>query len=248
MREAPEIPLLGGRITAGVVRVGDTVRRPVKPGAVDLERLLGLLVEKGFEGAPRYHGIDAAGRVMLSFLEGEVPSDLGHFEDAQLEAAARLLRGFHDATEGAALVPAGAEVICHNDFGPPNAVFRRALPWAMIDFDTAAPGTRLWDLGYSAFSWLDLGDADYSGPEQLRRLRLFTEAYDHPACAPAQVAVHAVARQASLAARGARIGNIAMRDWAAACAAWTAEHVLEVLLPTGLPDHTQPRGDDLAAT
>ena len=236
MSEGPEIPLTGGRITAGVVRVGDTVRRPQKPGAVDLKDLLGLLAERGFAGAPRYLGIDAAGRVTLSFLEGEVPSDLGQFEDAQLAAAARLLRQFHDATAGSTLVPAAAEVICHNDFGPPNAVFRSGMPWAMIDFDTAAPGTRLWDLGYSAFSWLDLGSEDYTGPEQTRRLRLFTAAYDHPACTPELVAVHAVARQTSLSARGARIGDRKMADWAAACAAWTAEHVLEALLPTGLPD------------
>ena len=235
MSDGPEIPLTGGRITPGVVRVGNTVRRPTKRGSVNLEALLGLLSEKGFEGAPRYLGIDATGRVILTFLEGELPGDLGHFEDAQLEAAARLLRGFHDATEGSALVPAAAEVICHNDFGPPNAVFRSKFPWAMIDFDTAAPGTRLWDLGYSAFSWLDLGDGEYSGPEQIRRLRLFTSAYDHAACTPELVAVHTVSRQTSLAAHGRRIGDAAMADWAAACGAWTAEQVLEAMLPSGLP-------------
>ena len=236
MSEEPEIPLTGGRITPGVVRVGDTVRRPAKRGSVNLEALLGLLAAGGFEGAPRYLGVDAAGRVMLSFLEGEVPADLGHFEDGQLEAAAQLLRAFHDATEGSALVPADAEVICHNDFGPPNAVFRGKLPWAMIDFDTAAPGARLWDLGYSAFSWLDLGSSDYSGREQIRRLELFTNAYGHHACSPGLVAVHAVARQTSLAAHGRRIGDGAMADWAAVCGAWTAEQVLEAMLPTGLPD------------
>ncbi len=235
MSDEPENPLTGGRITPGVVRVGDTVRRPDKRGAVNLEALLCLLAARGFDGAPRHLGVDASGRVMLTFLEGEVPGDLGHFEDAQLEAAAQLLRAFHDATEGSALVPAGAEVICHNDFGPPNAVFSGGLPWAMIDFDTAAPGTRLWDLGYSAFSWLDLGDREYSGPEQIRRLRLFTSAYGHAACTPELVAVHAVARQTSLAAHGRRIGDAAMADWAAACGAWTAERVLEAMLPTGLP-------------
>ena len=239
MSDGAEIPLTGGRITAGVVRVGDTVRRPVKSGAVDLKELLGLLAANGFEGAPRYLGIDAAGRVMLSFLEGEVPSDLGHFEDTQLVAAARLLREFHDATAGSALVPAGSEVVCHNDFGPPNAVFRDNTPWAMIDFDTAAPGSRLWDLGYSAFSWLDLGDEDYSGDEQVRRLGVFTGAYGHLACPPELVAVHAVARQTSLAARGKRIGDTAMGDWAAACAAWTVHHVLEALLPTGLSEQNR---------
>ena len=110
----------------------------------------------------------------MEFLPGEVPRDLGHFSDAQLAAAAALLRRFHDATASFERVGrAQAEVICHNDWGPPNAVFRGGLPYGIIDFDTIAPGLRLWDLGYSSFSWLDLGNPDYTGKEQLRRLFVF---------------------------------------------------------------------------
>src|SRR5436190_14573950 len=49
---AVETPLTGGRITAGVVRVGDTVRRPPKPNASLVRALLGRLEQLGLELAP----------------------------------------------------------------------------------------------------------------------------------------------------------------------------------------------------
>lgn len=234
-----EIPLFGGRITAGVVRLGDTVRRPRKSGTVDLGRLLAHLEDGGFDAAPRFLGSDEKGRVVLSFIPGDVPTDLGHFDDAQLVAAARLLRRFHDATaDFGAARSAGAEVICHNDFGPPNAVFQNNLPVALIDFDAAAPGTRLWDLGYSIFSWLNLGEDEYSGPEQLRRLELFVGAYLHPACTAALAAIHVLARQSRLAAWAKQIGEHPMEQWARNAADWTAANVLERFYPISPPPHT----------
>ena len=47
-----EIPLMGGRATPGVVRVGNTVRRPVKADAEYTDALLLHLERCGFEGAP----------------------------------------------------------------------------------------------------------------------------------------------------------------------------------------------------
>jgi hypothetical protein len=53
---------------------------------------------------------------------------------------------------------------------------------ALIDFDAAAPGTRIGDLGYAAWLWLDIGNVDlYSPGEQGRRLKLFVESYGSPA-------------------------------------------------------------------
>jgi hypothetical protein len=43
-----EVPLLGGRITPGVVRVGDTVRRPVGPHSTFVHALLHHLEHVGF--------------------------------------------------------------------------------------------------------------------------------------------------------------------------------------------------------
>ena len=230
---ADEIPLTGGRVTAGVVRVGDTVRRPIRGDRSDVHKLLKHLEAQGFDAAPRFLSIDAQNREILSFLPGEVPPDLAHFEDVQLATAARLLRRFHDATEDfAAATDPQAEVICHNDWGAHNAVFRDGLPYGIIDFDTIAPGLRLWDLGYSAFSWLDLGNTDYSGDEQVRRLVVFADGYGLAGCGPAQIAAHALARQTALAASGRRRGMGEMADWAAEAAAWTATNLVERLLPT----------------
>jgi hypothetical protein len=228
-----EVPLEGGRITAGVVRIDDTVRRPIRGDRSDVHALLRHLEARGFDGAPRFLGIDEQGREILSYLPGEVPPDLAHYDDAQLAAAAVLLRRFHDATADFELIlRARAEVMCHNDWGGHNAVFRDGMPYGIIDFDTIAPGLRLWDLGYSAFSWLDLGNTDYSGDEQVRRLSVFAEGYGFAGCGSAEVAVHALARQTALAESGRRRGMTAMAEWAASAASWTATNVVEPLLPT----------------
>jgi Ser/Thr protein kinase RdoA (MazF antagonist) len=39
----------------------------------------------------------------------------------------------------------------HNDFGPSNLVWREELPKGIIDYDNAAPGSRVDDLGYAAW-------------------------------------------------------------------------------------------------
>ncbi|EJJ29608.1 hypothetical protein [Rhizobium sp. CF142] len=101
------------------------------------------------------------------------------------------------------------------------------------DFDTLAPGLRLWDLGYFAFAWLDLGDDDYTGDEQIRRLEVVAQAYGMARCAATQIAIHALARQTALAVAGRVQGKPDMADWAAAAADWTVLNVLEKLSPTG---------------
>ena len=86
----PEVPLSGGRLTAGVVRVGDTVRRPTGPHSPFVHRLLRHLDAVGFEAAPRLLGVDEQGREVLSFIDGWVPPNLDHFPDETVTAAARL--------------------------------------------------------------------------------------------------------------------------------------------------------------
>jgi hypothetical protein len=103
-----EIPLIGGRVTPGVVRVGATVHRPQGPQSAFAHRLLGGLAERGFAGAPQFLGVDDRGREILSFLPGDVPPDLGTFTAAQFGAAARLLRTLHDITAALALRGTGA--------------------------------------------------------------------------------------------------------------------------------------------
>src|SRR5688572_17058037 len=65
-----EIPLEGGNVAAGVVRVGDTVRRPVGEWTPAVHALLRHLERVGFDSAPRVLGIDEKGREILSYCEG----------------------------------------------------------------------------------------------------------------------------------------------------------------------------------
>ncbi len=130
-----EVPLLGGDVNV-VVRVGDTVRRPVGPRGV--QALLRWYEHVGFEGAPRFLGIDDQGREVLSYVEGEpafAPVPAG---DEVVAAVGRLLRRAHDAPAGFS-PPADAgwdthvagmdagEVICHLDLDWTNVIFREGL-------------------------------------------------------------------------------------------------------------------------
>jgi Ser/Thr protein kinase RdoA (MazF antagonist) len=180
-REA-ETPLEGGWLTSGVVRVGDTVRRPPSANGAFVHRLLEQLEQVGFDASPRFLGVDGQGREILTFIDGDVPSDCRSaiWTDEQLSAVARLLRRLHDATASTTLT-SGAEVVCHNDFGPWNLVWREGIPVGIIDFDNAAPGRRLDDLGYSVWKHLNLGLVELRVGEQRRRAGLMASAYGLPA-------------------------------------------------------------------
>ena len=173
-----------------VYRVGDTVRRPVHPWTPRVHQLLRHLTDAGFGASPTAYGYDERGREVLSYFTGTVghPPLAAHRRgDDTLIAIARLLRGFHDLTvplveqfptgwQYPAMAP--AEVICHGDFAPYNCVFQGAEPVAIIDFDTARPGPRWWDLGYVVYCLTPLAPAqDQSPEEQLRRVQLFFDSY-----------------------------------------------------------------------
>ncbi|HEX2672161.1 MAG TPA: aminoglycoside phosphotransferase family protein [Polyangiaceae bacterium] len=174
--EVEEVALAGGRLTLGVVRVGETVRRPAKASSSFVAELLGHLQARVCSWAPRYLGQDASGRDVLSYLEGSVPAKWRTFGDAQLRAAAVILRALHDATWNSKLSPGG--VVCHHDPGPNNFVFRDDLPVALIDFDMAAPGSPLEDLGYMAWAWcLSSNPLRGSMTAQARQVRTLADAY-----------------------------------------------------------------------
>jgi hypothetical protein len=201
-----EIQLSGGNATAGVVRVGETVRRPAGPWTPAVHALLLHLHEVGFRGAPRPLGMDEQGREVLSYASGTVPwpdrFDLLAPED-RLARVGRLIRDLHDALEGftpppdarwQTLMPAPTdasgtpEMIIHHDLAPWNLVM--GDEWVFIDWDVAAPGTRLWDLAYAAHGFVPLapnrpdrppGAAPPNGTtpddEAAARLRVLADAY-----------------------------------------------------------------------
>ncbi|MEV6946854.1 aminoglycoside phosphotransferase family protein [Streptomyces sp. NPDC051172] len=141
--------------------------------------LLTHLERYGFTGAPRYLGTDEKGRDMLSYLSGWVPSRFRRWTDLQVSAAGTLLRKLHEATRGSDLAGT-APVVCHHDPGPNNVVFgfHDDLPTAFIDFDTAAPGDPLEDLGYLAWTWCVSSRSD-RGPvsAQAAQVRLLADSY-----------------------------------------------------------------------
>jgi len=214
-----EVKLAGGRTTSGVVQVGDTVRRPISPNADFVHGLLRHLESRGFRGAPRYLGMDAQGREILTFLPGEVPQELGEFSDAQCVAAARLLRSLHDATTDCTLRGSN-EVVCHGDASPCNCVFVDGIPQGFIDFDSAHAGTREDDVGYAAWLWLDIGNRDLDPKVQGHRLCDFVSAYDPAARLDAPQLILSAQQRLSLRLDGPP-GN---REWAQACLNWTQEN------------------------
>lgn len=172
-----EVPLYGGRITTGVVRVGNTVRRPATASSSFVAELLGDLRRQDFTGAPRHLGFDVAGREILSHLPGHVPARFQRWTDSQVAAAGSLLRAFHDATRGSRLT-GRHPVVCHHDPGPNNTVFADDIPVAFIDFDTAAPGDPLEDLGYMAWTWCISSKPDAPpATVQAAQLRILADAY-----------------------------------------------------------------------
>lgn len=176
--EFSEIPLVGGQQTRGIVRVGDTVRRPLGPNSPFVHNLLRYLEASGFSGAPKFLGVDEWGREILSFVEGGVPHDYGLYSPSEprLVKVAALIRHLHDVTAGSELA-AGAEVVAHNELGPHNTVFVGVEPVAFIDWDDAAPGTRLFDLANAIWSYVDVGEGGGPVREQARLIRVMCDAY-----------------------------------------------------------------------
>jgi hypothetical protein len=68
-------PLVGDGVTPGIVRIGDTVRRPVRPFTATIQAYLAHLRSVGFTGAPVPLGIDGQGREVLSYVPGDVPRE-----------------------------------------------------------------------------------------------------------------------------------------------------------------------------
>lgn len=173
-----EVSLGGGRLTVGVVRIGETVRRSSSSASPFTATLLSHLDRAGFDGVPRYLGRDELGRDILTFLPGDVPAKWRAFADEQVAAAGVLLRCFHDASRALAERLGGGPVVCHHDSGPNNTVFRDGQPVAFIDFDFAAVGDPLEDVAYMAWSWcISSKTARGDAASQARQVRVLADAY-----------------------------------------------------------------------
>lgn len=213
----------GGNTHGGaVVRVGSTVRRPAGPWTPHVHALLCHLAEKGFDGAPRAHGLDDAGREILDYIEGVVihpdHDTLVHADDDALAGVARVIRGYHDAvadfpSAGRTWGENGAdpigpyELVCHNDLAPWNLVRGDDGAWTFIDWDLAAPGRRAWDLGWALLGLIPLMPRQAPEPHVVsRRLERFRVAYGSEAF-PDDVLAVAAERCSHEASRILRLGQ-----------------------------------------
>lgn len=190
-----EILLSGGLTNAGrVTRVGNTVRRPRRATSAATWALFDHLERAGFDGAPRFLGVDGRGREMLSFIPGEAaiePQKDWALTDEALVSVAELLRRYHAAA--ASFEPAGHTwpdfvpeefadgLVSHNDPNLDNVIFSDGVAVGLIDFDLASPGSAVWDVACAARLWAPLRD-ERDVPEELRgrsleRLRIFVDAY-----------------------------------------------------------------------
>jgi Phosphotransferase enzyme family len=187
--------LPGGLTNAGLVsRVGNTVRRPWRPTSPSTWALLEHLERSGFDGAPRFLGIDDRGREILSYIPGRAaiePYEDWALSDEALVSVAVLLRRYHDAA--ASFDAAGRPwpdfvppefrdgLVSHNDPNLDNVIFSGGVAVGLIDFDLASPGSAVWDVACAARLWAPLRD-DRDAPEELRgraldRLRIFIDGY-----------------------------------------------------------------------
>lgn len=159
----PEVPLVGGDVTDGLVRVGDTVRHPASPVSDGVRLVLDHLHRQGFDGAPRYLGRDRKGRDVLSFVQGEVasrPWPNWVADPERILSVARLTRAYDDAVDVMGVpdwaralrladppgipqsIAGEPELVGHLDITPENVVFRNGCAFALIDFDLIRPSTR----------------------------------------------------------------------------------------------------------
>ena len=228
--DGPEIELPAGDVTVGVVRIGDTVRRPRQDTSDRVADYLRHLEAVGFEGAPRYLGVDAQGRDVLTYLAGDVPGapvEAWAAADDVLPGVARLLRRLHDASVGYEaparelapgrphpVLPADEpRLFVQRDVTPQNTVFRGGTAWGLIDFDLCDWSTRSIDLANTAVHWIPMSDPVDRGPayadldvDVVRRLGLLLDGYGREVV-PVEQFLHACELRFA--------GSYAVMKWAA---------------------------------
>lgn len=214
-----EILLTGGRVTQGVVRVGNRVHRPQCANAEFIHTVLGHLADKQIPFAPHFHGIDQSGREILTYMEGIVPGDLGKYTQQQCATAAEIIRALHDALRDFPGCPDGMTV-CHRDLSPCNFTFINGHPTAVIDWDAAAFGEPLDDLAYAAWMWLDVGNDENDPSEVLSGLSAMQNAYGAPSRAELCVRMRRQMARVGASIFSTEEQTLATRRWTENCRDW----------------------------
>lgn len=226
-----------------VVRVGLTVRRPVRPFTATVQAYLVHIRAGGFTACPEPLGYDTEGREVLSYVPGDVPVEplpAAATTEAALAELGGLVRRLHDAADGwtppadavwgaipgarpAGVVPLfdRAELVSHMDYCPGNVVFRGGVPAALIDFDLARPTTRVADIANALYWWAPLLDPLDRAPALVdadvpARVRVFADAYGmtvHQRAQVLPVAQRMVANFALTSRAAAEVDPVFRRWW-----------------------------------
>ncbi|RKF18769.1 phosphotransferase [Alginatibacterium sediminis] len=193
------IELSGGRRQA-IYLEKDCVYRPWNSWSDSVHLLLNYLQAQGFTQSPRFLGQSEQGQEILSFIDGDVynyPLQGPIASETALVSAAKLLKQFHQhsasflKTIDYKSLPwmlesnEPIELVCHGDFSPYNVALRGELVVGVFDFDTAHPGSGLWDVAYAVYCWAPLKTGTVASigtglnrwPQQLRRARIFCDNY-----------------------------------------------------------------------
>ncbi len=191
MKQSAEEVLSGGNMNSPI-RKNQLIYKEASEASHTIHELLTYVRAQGITWVPESKGINAEGKHVLSYIEGEVPHDTPEWlwEESILLEAARKLRQWHDATanfdykNGTWLLEndEAKEVICHNDFAPYNCVFQDRKWIGVIDFDVCSPGSRLWDIAYTVYRFVPLlpaGEVDQYVEVSPFSINLMLERLDH---------------------------------------------------------------------